>query len=73
VDLAQLIDGPDVLGLAELDPGSTAAWSLLPSSPAWTSSHDRRSGSCRLAEPRVARTISTDPNIVPPAVEYSMS
>jgi hypothetical protein len=70
VDLAQLIDGPDVLGLAELD---RAAWSLLPSSSAWTSSHDRRSGSCRLAEPRVARTISTDPNIVPPAVEYSMS
>ena len=38
--------------MSSLSQSSTAAWSLLPSSPAWTSSHDRRSGQTRGAEGR---------------------
>ena len=41
--------------MSSVSQSSTAAWSLLPSRPAWTSSHDRRSGSCRLAEPSEGR------------------
>ena len=67
MDLAQLIDGPDVLGLAELDRGLEP----LALQPGVDLEPRSQIGllQTRGAEGRQEGVISTDPNIVPPAVE----